>query len=120
MLVAAGRTAACAALLLALACGGAGESPSLSSVSITHLASATPDALTFRVCNNGYQPIARVEFEAVTFAEGDATPRPMGNGPLSTDSVLAQANCGDFTYDGPFTLLDSVAGRVTAVILAPR
>jgi hypothetical protein len=78
------------------------------SASVTWVRDSLP-ALAFRICNNGYRPIARVAFTAET---------PGGAGPareLVADTVLAQAHCAVMTWPGEAPPTDSLIARVTRV-----
>lgn len=69
------------------------------SVSVELLAQDSA-AARFRVCNNGFQPIHRVEFTA-------------GRTALVADTSLGQAHCAEVTIPGRYPRLDSLPLVVT-------
>jgi hypothetical protein len=78
------------------------------SVSVTWVRDSLP-SLAFRICNNGYRPVARVAFAAGTPGGG----RPDRD--LVADTVLAQAHCAVMTWPGEAPATDTVIARVTRV-----
>lgn len=95
----------------------------LASVSVSRLPDSIPGdtvpTLRFRVCNNGYRVVTRVEFSAQAFTRGEPTAHPVEvSGAPRTFTVatpLRQASCAETSFEGPFAVRDSVAARVTSV-----
>lgn len=91
--------AAIALGLLAGACGRRSPADAAASVSVELLAQDTA-AVRFRVCNNGFQPVHRVEFTA-------------GGTALAADTLLGQAHCADVTIAGRYPPFDALPPVVT-------
>lgn len=84
---------------LPLACGGRGDAPSSVVVQLLEQDSAH---VRFRVCNNGFQPIRRVEFTA-------------GGASFAADTLLDQAHCAEIARPGAQAPLDPTSLAVTRV-----
>ena len=90
----------------------------------------TAEVVTFQVCNNGFRPIRRVQFEPYTSRVGDTTRHEvvLHAGPaddsagsrLSADTVLQQAGCAVLSWRGRFLVMDSVGADLRVVEEAIR
>jgi hypothetical protein len=83
------------------ACNTRADQPTPATVSVQLLARDGAGA-RFRVCNNGFQPIGRVEFT-------------VGGTALTADTLLGQAHCVELTRAVGATLPDSAHPIVTRV-----
>jgi hypothetical protein len=97
------RRLTCVLALAAAAagCRGRPDEPSVADVSVQLLAQDSAGAHV-RVCNNGFQPIRRVDFT-------------VGGVPLSADTLLDQAHCAELTRGfpaAPPATMDVVVTRV--------
>ena len=81
------------------ACGRDRPDTAPSSVSVGFLDQDSA-GVRFRVCNNGFQPIRRVEFTA-------------GASTFSADTVLGQAHCAEVRLPGAYPDLTSAPVLVT-------
>jgi hypothetical protein len=84
------------------ACGARADQPSPANVSVQVL-SRDSTGVRFRVCNNGFQPIARVEFD-------------VGGEAFTSDTLLDQAHCAETTRSEDAALTDTSRVTVTRVV----